>query len=1507
MKQSGFEDALAKGPWPTSALRTVDGGANSPEPGMAASAPVDEGQIEEPQVPHRLRKILPYRWIPRPADGGSALSAHVTSLESALSGLGLSSEDAASLARGVLSELIENVQAHAPGSPERALAALTGAAVVGPDGYASRIDDFSPHLRDFARWASRTRSPLIRLFVADSGRGLVPSLAEAKHSSGRSSGRSAPRAGRDAQDLTDGQDTILYAFERWSTSSATDRGLSRGARGLWKVSRIVRSYQGSVLVSTGTDTAGLIFDGSPDGSTVRGVTPAWVPGTAVECDILTRPNVDAAQADEEAPSSRPSLPADGPNLVPVTVALRPGQGFAADDVGVIENALGTVRESGPSGLVIAVETPSGGESLDDAQIQDSLKQVLNLASAAANPATVALVFPNINRRLLSVAVESLNDEHDPDLGGGADGFEDPILVIGPERMQHWAGGKPRLRRLLEKLSDEQGPLRLDDLAEPDEQREIRKEIRGQAGLLSLRSGGRVHLRLRRQDVLDTLTRDLRARIENLIQEGDAPGVQSGTFLTPTLHVASRWCNADDILRHLGAERLAGFTLAAALEARLGRLRPGPRPPSVLMTGSLTPEFVTTFGRSLAGVDTYFDSADSLGLDRASSTRSEIRQVVLLIDLISTGRTLARVVSELVARNLRPVAIATVVDGRAAPQAGTAEMTFEECSLPLVSLARVAIDASDQDLRNSRLTPIDPVLGRPIASVRPSPKSHVLQKDYTDALARTSAARLGHIHRPASRHYTAYVDPTLLFHDPAWNQRVMRLIRGKVGEGRREVFAADDPDTAVCILFPYQTTDDISGVARLAGDALAADGIAVVGVLPVPRAPLGTKWLFPGSIPLHDKARHIVVIDSGTGTGHSVQQMIRIAAARGIRLITVILLLNGLSDLDALALAQIRVVRASGPQGGPGESAEFPSHGAPGGAGDPDDIPVRLHFVVRTAVTSLDARDCSVCALRRSYESLPAHVPTRIEEQCDWLLGSLEMRSKGRVFEEEATDLLGTHLSQEDCIAYLTWKAVLREAQLNTLARRKVVEDIAAMAHDQTRRDALVRLLTAEGNWLRSAPLRFPDVRVMVAKLAASLILGDSAWPIDPALRVQAVILLAAAHPDYFVDKFRSIVASSQDHKLVIGQVLLETLVLVRIADGQPRPWSERLVANLAGLEDELRESPRTAAAWAGSVPLEEVRYLISVGRRALQSPSRDPQRAWDDLRRYRLSVKEHQFDAAMWRLQVTLDNRTRGFILRDPQSARQDWRKCADFLATEVLPNLESVGRLLLAPQVTNRLGHEDADRWAEVMNGRGGSRLDEITVRLNSVLSASPTDDPSMAGDSTESLIVELQWWSRFFLAAHADPGRSREGAFLTEVVRECPTRLFDVLHGVFEGTDYDLHSEGVTDDESLQVFCTDTLMRDVFSHIRMNAELTHRVRKHRGSADDRQRFLITVREADAGHLVVAVRNTHSAVSGQGGQKGLGVMASGLSGFGATIAVLDGVERPWTFGVAVSLERWRA
>ena len=742
-----------------------------------------------------------------------------------------------------------------------------------------------------------------------------------------------------------------------------------------------------------------------------------------------------------------------------------------------------------------------------------------------------------------------------------------------------------------------------------------------------------------------------------------------------------------------------------------------------------------------------------------------------------------------------------------------------------------------------------------------------------------------------------------------DERDSQAIISYIAEDNAEAVAKDGNPIRVGLIYPTQTTDDFIYVLRALVDAICEVGIDCSEPIPIPRTAASGGWAFPRIVGLPEETGHIVAVDQTTRSGATLMELIRLAARPDTKYITCFAVINGLADLAAMGLQQIREVATY--------SSDDPLSKSQGR------VPVSVRYMVRTAITGSDAASCSVCALMETYDSLPPALPQSLSEYRLRLRNVLAPRTRANVFSEQATDLFGVPVTQDDCIAYLTWRSYLEEARFSTNSRKLIVDKISDVVeklshisastidgslesdedHDRdalTRdRDALIRLVAAEHHRLDQAPMWFTSVRAKMLAIARSLLMEPDSRASDPMLRVQALIVLARADIPSFAADYAAIMRKCKDHETVVQHALLEALWLIDYSSDQA-DWRTSLMEQISMLSNELQAEGTLESTWGDFRPTEELNYLSGLAGQHSQLPPNSQQHAWSELKRFCGSVREHKYDQAMWRLQRRLENVGKGMYPASPSRVLADWEYCSSALVERVFPYLGILrGALTSAEVIERRLPVKD-DRltWQDIVSGGGMKRLNEMSVVVgHAFLGESPEIEHR---EELARLARVLSRWSQFFFSAPAALEDAKKTPILMQIIDGCPVYLFPTLREIFEASAWSLDFDGVTDDDNIQVFCSATVLIDALTHVRMNAEMTHKQREKTPA------FRVEVSNSSDDKLDIKIFNSGSSPSRESGGKGLRRLNASLANFGGRLEGIGELPSGWTFGVKISLERWK-
>jgi hypothetical protein len=1474
MRQTGFEDALRPSHWPADAVSISEAGD---QPANTTARVPGTGDPAQPQAaPYNRRRILPFQWIPdsQLSSGDADL---LPAIVQALRDIGLSLADARAVGQEVIAELLRNITAHA-GGDRPPPCALIGAALTEADTYAAHGGDRSPRFGELTVCATSTKSRVLQIVVADSGIGLAAGMSQQNGN---------PKASQQADERTtlDTSDTIRHAFDRWPSTGHGTEPAPRGARGLWRVARLVRTYRGRITVRSADALAGKVFGEAVLGSEITQDGLDRCPGTLIDVDILTDPHFPQQLAVSWAGWSAGE---DNMNLHLVQCTLHPHEGIGDDDrANLISTAQLAGRVSGSNGIVVTVTIPEAGRPLSESATQAVLRHVLDIASLVADPTPVVVVFANADPRILDVSIAGLHTEQArgpsvPEwLGAG-----NPVLVLGAYGPPQWCGGSVPLRRLLEALNRNHGVLSHDQA-----QRHWRdaggdsmaywRTLRGLPDLF-VEVDRQITLRISPESISRILYTATEKSLTETIGSG-GPGVDIGRFRTPTLRITNRWIDVDRLVTSTVGVGLAGYVLARKSEGQLRGPDATARPAAVVLAATMPELLASQLSECLSLGGRCYATPGELDLDGVSShdQMPDGARVVLCADLISTENTVRRAVAAIARTTAEPAVIACLIDARA--QHGP--ITIFNKQIPVVSLCEVDISEPPQPASNSSFTDIDPILWRPV--VAPTAQATPLAISEDELLdwcgADRTVLRLGHIKRPPRVHFSAYLRLDRLLHNEIAADRIIIAAASTVTghldrwrNGRGENAALD----TVQIWHPESEGNYAGMLANRLRDRLLANRFRAVPVRRVPRGVAADRWAFPSTLGNDCQGQPVVIVDWGTVSTTSVQQMIRLAASAGAASIIAITLLNQIPDQDTEVLVGYRAV-----SGAPGQQAERI-------------VPTAVHFITATSIAGMPAHDCGVCATRERYAVDPEEAPKRLRRHAELLRDMMRTKTREEITHSVAADLFNVPVSGQDVADYLRWRGLLRRALRVTAKREEVLDRLRALVAGEHSirwsRDNLVRLVAAEQQWLKLPPLRFGEARELLAALCVQNLGSPTAseW-----LGIQALIVLATTSPEQFVARLPELLAHVVSEPELVDQILLECYQLLRKAPQDTPVAITQLHAGLLRCRDHLdkySDSNNVAVLRDHRHVLSE---LVVTAKYRQRSRPHDAQTAWarlqTDLNRV---VIEHRLDSEVLRVRDFVDD------LQEHPPARQinfdpqdDWNRCTTQLVERVLTNLPPLRQILTSAYVEDRLGQANQQKLFQLTEPNGISALQAVTNLLNELVHEPWLPSEPRWRARRQDLLARLKWWYRMFLATHLP--ESERPAIFVDLIGSAPVRLAEQVdqiltaHGVAALIDHaDLGQHTL-------VFCPDRLLDQTVGHLLDNAQ------RH-GVPDTERQFHVDYQSVDEQTIQFILHNTNSQPTPVPGN-GIRSFNDMLAPFGGSVSGTTTTGK-WTFKSTITLSLWQ-
>ena len=210
--------------------------------------PSEEDQEYDPETSPLYRFFFPLTWLSTTApDQLGSISAFLASVIGARD-RGIEPLDADSIKNVILYELVQNVVEHAQGTEWALVAAWAR-----PQDRPPLAWQYFPNERPYLNWFKEKNSPLVEIVVGDSGVGIPHNLGKSYRTASSQNGPLESQAPSESAEI------LLWAFDRWSTSKDSEG--DRGTRGLYRLDRVVKKYQGLITVRSEDQIVGLDHGG----------------------------------------------------------------------------------------------------------------------------------------------------------------------------------------------------------------------------------------------------------------------------------------------------------------------------------------------------------------------------------------------------------------------------------------------------------------------------------------------------------------------------------------------------------------------------------------------------------------------------------------------------------------------------------------------------------------------------------------------------------------------------------------------------------------------------------------------------------------------------------------------------------------------------------------------------------------------------------------------------------------------------------------------------------------------------------------------------------------------------------------------------------------------------------------------------------------------------------------------------------------------------------------------
>ncbi len=1481
MQRSGFVELLALEHIPEPLCEVIsdfDSSERSEEEEVTTGA----GGPDNAFAPYTVRNILPLRWIAAdaPLDSWRAQAVSTLSRDNLLD----SQHDAAALVDTVLNELIDNVGTHAHDGAAIPPSALVGAIGLDDDRYSLTDTNVPPVWKDYASWAARQSSPVVRLIVGDSGCGIVERLAPS-FSYGH-----IEELPRQARDWREGEQIALWAMEPWSTSRSSDEArLVEAVRGLARVRRYVRHHFGAISIRTRDTMVGWTHQPTTDGRRhpVRSSEPlASTPGTLV--DVCFLPGV-ANESYLSAVRDLVRSPAE-PTAVLLEHCTIDSDGLPSFTPGDLHSATGA---GGNRSIIVAVLDSWPTDNIDRHRF---FAQLLQIATAVAEGARFGVLCTTATRPQIDIVLQSIDQARERSYHERGDSTDrpEPVLFFDRRGEPSWAGGDRKTRDLLVALTRGEA---VDRALVHD------RSLQLAGDWLEVRDE-QLHLSIDPHSVRDRIAERVVETLTDSLQAGYGKS-PSHAVRSPTLEVLDRWLDAETWISSTVGIGAASFALATKLIATHPSLATDAG--TVIVVGSQRREVGDALRLALGWKGPVYSMSGEVGrhddpeavLPRANS------RVLVITDVLVSANTAHCDMRDLIKAGIEIQALVAIVDVRRDRGEDTIECMGR--SIPVYSLLHHDFSScSTQQLSNVK--DIDPTTRSTTTPLGIQQSDYAIEPtEFLQLCARSQRSLLaGHIARAKRRHFSTFPNVAALLDIPEAAQALVDSTTAVVSDwldGERDVeIWCPGPEGDVALRLAYATA------MKLRTDGCS---VRVVGVERTARG--GRRVLTaPPQSGFHGA---VVCLDWGSLSTSTANQLLGIAAQAGASRLLLLLLTSQLPVDEEEALARVSSVRVRQLR----QVASTPGALALGTEAVDAEVSVRVRFITRLHVGVAPAVDCDLCALERAYRVAIDTSPTALlSRHATTMADRLRPMDRATALAGTIDNAIGGGLTELDVSQILDVRRELDLATRQVSARAGLLERLSVVPQGAS--DiwmlSLLHLLELEPRWLRLSPLRFHDFRDLLARNSISLAMSR-----DPHLlpddRLRAIHLARSSSKHSFMDQLVEMFTAVRNDPLLVDALLFGVLSYL------DRPYHQQEALLSLALE-RLREIERTLPALRGdqaSQPAvsETVSALLRLAEYRLDSLGPRELELHDALS----TLRDHFARPLLDHLEVGQSILSVRIALSpegplpaehaDWREVRDDWTACETFLRRKLLPTLPAI-RPLLVPELYKSM-HASQEDEAAITRWCHPTALRELTDIGSSLaqLSGFQTADREEQIAATRARIED--WF-----ALALSPGEGRRplryptAGLLPELVMESFTNLRTVIDEVNSGLPIEMQSRlrirVIEFDPRIEVLCLRRYVVFVYRHALTNI-VDH------PSDPCPTHFDVEVEILDHGSRVgMAIRNTgteagDTAARDADNEGGIERMRRRLGSYGAELAVdtppvVDGADLNWSFELAVDFATGR-
>ena len=1325
---------------------------------------------------------------------------------------------------------------------------------------------------------------------------------------------------------------LFWAFDRWSSSSKDYT--RRGTRGLYRVDRIVKKYQGLVTLRCENHSIGMDHGGTDYDKKISNIKRLpFLPGTIIRLWLPT--------SKKQLPARR-VIPQTPDDLIVYNLLFDglSSQGLSSKNKKQLAKYLHKAIDGKPLCLLLTVKGQLA--NMGQSTIEDLIKDLVE----ERHPATIVLYSLPGGWDTILNAVDSINQEHEKSKHGnesyGPDHFEiwDPILILGRPGEFVWAGASKIHRKILTNLFNAQSDIltinKLQRIVQDDQTRQsIWRDFRNDTSLIRCLPDYSLELRINLGGILSAIRKTIQSQIVNYIRKANGSpqsGVsRKGIYLTPSLVELNRWLDVSVILEKTCGVKSAMLLIANLIKQYENISRLNNKANFIFFDSTVSPNCQ----KYLKDYLQIHDSDINLG-ETGPSYFDEFhvipasKFVVVHCDIIVSGEAVERSLYQTYRDDASVIVVSCIVDSR---KNSTERIEIWGKEVPVFSIACMDMFSGIDEKDNKSYTVISPIT---LASEQIKTELYKEEKKQTgqqqlsqielnDLLKQYHALHFNHIGRPIGRHFTFYFDATKIAEDSKVIRTFNSAIDYWINEELPEITHAQPQK--IEIWYPSPEPKPPAPAHRLVEQiARTRDDVKITK--PIRRVPAYGRWTLGTSQSYKTNGSDVVIIDWGALTGSTIMQMIRIAEQAGANSIYVCILLCQLQEEEEYFLTHLNSFLSNKFNNGKSNNRVSYQPKLPGFGSETieeniasdnlkkiEPLPIKVKFLSKSTLRPYRSSSCPICKQIKRYQK--QYYPTSLLEKfAKKQRKNLLRRDRGIVLERKPCDFAGKEHDIEELIWMKDFQHKLELALSSTYGRKQIHDFIESTLLGLANKDTkclqeasyFVHLLSVEQHWLKTSPLKLLKTKQLLSEVCLNIITNENVRNEDP--KIRAIIVLSASNIVFLAKEIENIFNAALNFGDCLEQLLYELFdcdFKSFTKDAETRKSSEILLKFIKQVikDYNIQTIPLPVECFTTIMVLHNrFEYDVSV----IKSRHLKPSRAWNDLKeeyQHQYRTMHNQVARSMRLILPGMDEDyidsliinneklDERFVESYIKRLKDNWRPCRDFIDNTIFPKLHRFKDVMSIWDARNALGPHTTNKLADMLTKRipiAESDFSQLIYKLdrnpNSILDKANWD----------TFKTESAWIWKTFLKPLSQDGT---GAALLKFLQSAPVEIGPIFCSVYNevkstriGSDqhavsikhakieslgeHAIKGKTVLSDCNFKVFCTKDLLIEIFREVLLNCAI-HREDNHQ---DQMIIFVEAIRKDE--NIFIRICNSGSIETSSG--KGLDLLEERLLPFGAKL-----------------------